>query len=196
MPGLAEIIGSITGAYLLATRDLDGFKLFNLTIEGFWRSFAALLLIAPFYFLFAGLELELQSQAQVDGEAVSDHSGYYAGRVVALIVDWIAYPVVMVFVARGLGFAHHYVRYIIVFNWSSVIVFGLLMLPTAAFHLGAISAEHAGLLNLLFLVPVLYYRWFLAKAALETTGLVATGLVLLELTLSVAIARYSTQLIG
>lgn len=198
MPGLGEVIGSITGAYLLATRDLDGYKLFNQSIEGFWRSFAAVLLIAPFYFLFAGIELELHSLAQTDADAepATADTGFYAGAAVSLALSWIIFPVVMVFVSRGLGFSQHYVRYIIAFNWSSVIVVALLMIPTSAFYLGAISIQATALFHLLFLVPVLYYHWFIARTALETSGLVATGLVLLEFTLDMTINKYVGQMFG
>lgn len=194
LPGLAEIIGSLNGAFLLAKRDLSGYQLFNLTIEGFWRSFAAILLIAPVYFLFAGLELDAQTPSSAAPETAPDNSGYYFTKAVALGLDWIAYPIIMVLVSRGLGFSHRYVPYIIAFNWSSVIAVMVMTVPPAAYYLGAINAGTVGGLNLLLLLPVLYYRWFIARTALETSGPIAAGLVLLELTVSVAIAKYTAEL--
>jgi hypothetical protein len=51
MPSYAEIQRALQGAWLLARGDTRGMGLFDLSVEGFWRSFAAALLAAPAYVL-------------------------------------------------------------------------------------------------------------------------------------------------
>ena len=49
MPSYAEIQRSVQAAWLLARGDTRGMALFDLSLEGFWKSFAAALLVAPAY---------------------------------------------------------------------------------------------------------------------------------------------------
>ena len=74
IPGQQEIIRSLTGAWLLAKRDTSALNYFNLSIEGFWRSFSAMVLVLPILILSASisLDLKLASGAQ---EGVTNRRG-------------------------------------------------------------------------------------------------------------------------
>ena len=47
MPDRAEVLRSLYGAYRLAFLDQSGMAHFNLSVDGFWRSFFAAVLVAP-----------------------------------------------------------------------------------------------------------------------------------------------------
>ena len=47
LPGLNEIAGSLIGAMRLFRRDAGGLQNFNMTEDGFWRSFFAIALAGP-----------------------------------------------------------------------------------------------------------------------------------------------------
>ncbi len=194
MPNWTEVIRSLNGVWLLARRDVGGYAYFNQTIEGFWRSFAAVLFIAPVYFVLSGAALELQPADQSTGEATRDVGSYYFGTGVALILDWISFPIIVIFIARGFGLARNYVRFIIAYNWSSVLVFVVANVPAVFFYLGLTGIQTTGGMALIFLIPVIYFRWFVARTALETTNLIAGALVLLEFTLSIGISQYADQI--
>ena len=49
MPDREEVLGALYGAYRLARIDPAGMTYFNLSFEGFWRSFFAAVLVAPAY---------------------------------------------------------------------------------------------------------------------------------------------------
>ena len=49
MTWLIEAVAALTGAIALAMGRDDAFEHFDLTAEGFWRSFAAVIVIAPLY---------------------------------------------------------------------------------------------------------------------------------------------------
>ncbi len=126
---LSEITRSLHGAWRIARMDPDALKHFDLTIDGFWRSFAAVLVVAPFYVVFLifnhgnqpGLELPT-------GPAVSIEF-FVAVKLVAYIASWLAFPLVMVPISRMLDLSQTYVPYIIVWNWSNVLVMAVI-LPT------------------------------------------------------------------
>lgn len=194
IPSWTEVIRSLTGVWLLARRDLDGYNYFNRTIEGFWRSFAAIAFIAPVYFVLSGAALELQTTGAAPEDGAQDVGSYYFGTGVALLLDWICFPVIMIFIARGFDLTRNYVAFIIAFNWCSVLVFAVANVPAAFFYLGMTDVQTTGGLALIFLLPVIYFRWFVARTALETTSLIASALVLLEFTLSIGISHYVDQI--
>ena len=47
LPGLNEIASSLIGAMRLFRRDKSGLQYFNMTEEGFWRSFFAMAVAGP-----------------------------------------------------------------------------------------------------------------------------------------------------
>ena len=196
MPDLHEIIRSLTGTWILARRDLAGYSYFNHTAEGFWRSFTAIIFIAPVLLVFASFDLAAITEAQRDTGETPDAAAFYFGKLVMYVVGWISFPIIMVFVARALSLTRNYALYIIVFNWSSILVEAVLLAPAAMFYIGLIGAKAAGGLGWICLLLAVLYRWFIAKTALETTGLVASALVLLEFTLAIAISKYGGALLG
>jgi len=195
LPDKREISESLYGSWLLARQDIGGYGRFVCTTDGFWRSFAAIILIAPFYFSFASLERDLVAAVQNAAQNVPG-SAFYVAKAVALIADWAGYPLLVAAVAGLLGFTERYALYIIAYNWSSVLVIGFLSPPFLLHGLGLIEARSAVLLTLILSLPVLYYRWYIARTALETTALTATGLVLLDLSLSMLVNKGAERLFG
>lgn len=196
MPSWQEVLRSLQGAWLLARRDVAGYRYFNLTIEGFWRSFAAVLFIAPVFFLIETLEFNALSAERAENGAAPDIAGFYLRRTVLLALSWASFPLVMVLIARLFGVARGYVTFIIAFNWSSVLAEPMMMAPVLLYYMGLIGKTPTAGLSWVCFVLVVLYRWFVARTALETSGLVAGAVVLLEFTLAIAIARLGMVLFG
>lgn len=196
MPSWAEVISSLNGVLLLARRDTDGYRYFNLTAEGFWRSFAAVLFVAPIYFILAEAAVQIAPTEEGAEPVARDVGTFYFGKALTLTLDWIAFPVAMVFVTRILDLTRNYATFIIAFNWSSVLVFAVVNLPVILYAAGLLDAAATGFFGLVLLIPVLMFRWFVARTALDTTGLIASAVVLLEMTLSFAIAIYMDRVFG
>lgn len=182
MTWLDEARSALYGSWLLLVREPAAFGHFNNTEAGFWRSFSAIVLIAPLYLYAASVEVELP-------EAQSQGSASLIGATIGLILQWITWPLAMAVIARFAGLTHTYARYIIVYNWSSVLVILALLPPLILLDLGILGQSPALFLSFVALMLSLYYRWFVAVAALETTGLVASALVLADVALSIGISR-------
>lgn len=194
LPSTREISDALHGSWLLALRDTDGYGRYVCTTDGFWRSFLAIILIAPFYFSFAMIEHEIIA-AQA-GDAISPDSGFFIAKAVALAADWIGYPLLVAVMAGMLGFSNRFALYIIAYNWSSVLVIGFLSPPFLLHSFGLIGIETMVLMSLALSLPILYYRWYIARTALETSSLTATGLVLLDLSLSMLLNKGAERLFG
>lgn len=162
---------------------------FDLSLRGFWLSFSAALVAAPLYLLLLLMEHQVVPDAPPMGNYLVVKAVFYA-------LSWAAYPLLMVPVVRALGLAHAYTGFIIAYNWSAVIIMLILLPPFALYSVQGIGAGAAGFLNLLATMAVLYYRWFLTRTALETTGGLALGLVVIDLLLSIVIDMVGNRLLG
>jgi hypothetical protein len=175
----AEITRSIRGAVRIALLDPDAPSWFNLTIQGFWRSFLAPLLLAPFY-----LAIMLQDAAYEAPDA-TEPGGSIAARMLVFAVGSIAFPLLMIPIARMLRLGGAYVSYIIMWNWSAV--------PQAAVMIPAIAAldlmaeRTAGLFFMFATVTVLFYGYLVARAGLRCAPFTAAGIVALDLVLSLLV---------
>ena len=77
--------------------------------------------------------------------------------------------------------------FIIAYNWAAVLQNSFYLPFAILVQLGLIPSEAAGLLNLLLLGLVLAYTWFVAKSALDISGAVAGGIIILDVGLWVAL---------
>jgi hypothetical protein len=178
MPDREEILRSLYGAYLLARTDPSGMGHLNLTVEGFWRSFFAAVLVAPAYALLIGEKLAARPEALELGWVVLVHG-------VAYVLSWLAFPLAALVLTFALSLSRNYVALIVAVNWAQV-------LQTAAFLVAVLLSLVlpgllAGLVITMVTVGVLFYQWYVVRTALETTGGIALALVLVDLVLNLAI---------
>ncbi len=180
MPPLSEIAGGLYGAWRLARLDPAGLKYFNTTVDGFWRSFFAAILVAP-------LVIALFYVRYSDGDLFASPLRIAAIETVAYVMAWVAFPVVMVGLSRTLDRENRYITYIVAYNWASVWQ-NLVFLPIAILiEIGMITGSFAGTLSLVLMVVVLSYTWVVTRYALDVTGGVAAMLVAVDLVLSFAV---------
>ncbi len=174
MPSWLEFTGSIRGAWRLALRDPAGMALFNLTVVGFWRSFAAALLMLPIFALMVVMNHDpLLSPAPAQ---------LWVVHGISYVLHWVMFPVVMIWVTRFLGLGAGYGAFIIAINWSQLIQTGL-FLPVSILLWLEVD-QVANLLGLLLFAWVAFYDWFIARTALQAPAGTAAGIVALNVILN------------
>lgn len=180
MPSQAEIARALDGALLLAKGDARGLDRFDLSIEGFWASFAAALVAAPAYALILAEQYAVTGWPQgLLGTLIAEAIAYGGG--------WIAFPVAAIFLTRLLGLGTRYIPLIVALNWAAVLqiaLYAALVIVTLL-----LPADLRTLLLFLATIAVLVYQWFVIRTALRTTGTTAFGLVVIDVLLSVAVSR-------
>ncbi len=180
MPSYAEIRRSIEAAWLLARGDQRGMTLFDLSVDGFWHSFAAALLVAPAYALvLADQYAHLGWPESTLWTALTETISYVAG--------WLAFPIAAIFLTRLLGLASRYVPLIVANNWSAVVQMGVYTVVVVFGTL--LPPEMRALALLLTTLAVLAYQWFVIRTALGTSSGTALGLVVIDVLLSMAVSR-------
>lgn len=175
-----EIRRSIQGAWLLARGEVHGLDLFDLSVEGFWRSFAAAFLLAPAYVvLLVEHHARIGWPERLGGAVLADFVAYICG--------WIVFPCAAVFLTRLLGLTGRYVPLIVANNWASVVQTALY---TPLVVLSAVlPAPLRAMLLFAATVAALIYQWFVTRTALDTTSDIAFGLVVINVLLGILVSR-------
>ncbi len=185
VPDRQEIWSSIYGAFRLACFDETGHSHFNISVEGFWHSFFAAVLVAPGYVL-------LVSQGIISGtESLSVwtilvHFGIYAA-------SWVLFPLVTFFVIDLLKLGHRYTALIVAINWAMVIEISAMMVSLGLAMI--LPPNLAGLLTIMIVIGLIVYQWFVIRTALQSTGAVASAFVLFGLLLSAMLQQLSSRLL-
>jgi hypothetical protein len=186
MLGRDEIVRSLSAAWDLFLDRPGAMRGFDVSVDGFWRSFAAVVLVAPSY-AFAVLA-ERQMVALDPTAPVQGGFSFLVQNVLGLGIDWVTLPVLLALLARPLGIARHYPEFVVARNWGAVIA----ALPFGAIGLlivlGILGGELANLLMLAALFVVLRYTYLIARRALDAGLGLAIGIVVLDFVLSLAIA--------
>jgi hypothetical protein len=176
---VAYVRQSIDAALRLAFRDRTAWNGFDLTPEGFYRSFFAIILVMPFNIL-----LDLFAQ-QLEATREGGNPGTYGlpeamFSTLALCAEWLIFPLMALFLLRFLGYAHRYSALVIAHNWGTVVVQFIKLPIVVLFSWGLISPALA--LDFYFIAVglTLYYRYYIAQTALDSPASVAIAIVILS----------------
>lgn len=175
-----EVVASLYGAYRLARFDPGGLRFFNDSMVGFWRSFFAAALVLPFY-----LVLLLVRHATSMGHVAA--ARFYAIELIAYVIAWVAFPLLMVSFAKVLDRERFYLRFIVAYNWAAVLQ-NLVYLPITILAAGGVlSQSAANTVGLVVLGLIVVYVWYIARVALEIEGGKAASVVGLDFLLSILV---------
>jgi len=187
MIGTQEVASSIYGAFRLASLHEDGMGLFNRTLDGFWRSFFAAVLVAPGYLAVALLEPD-------GGVSLSTHDAIVTG--LAYVIGWVAFPVAMIPVARMLEREGRYIGYIVAYNWAAVPQMLLFVGVEVVVQGLALGTGTGALIRAAAFLAILAYYWFIARTALAIAGFAAAGVVGLDMVLTLMISAVAGGVTG
>ncbi len=177
-PGLNEITASLLGALRLFRRDTGGLQDFNMTEEGFWRSFFAMALAGPMSMC---AELILSEPGTHSALAMATRTG------ATLVLQWFGFVLLMFYFTQMTGLANRFLAFITAYNWCTVVASAIMLVP-ALFHAFGLAGRDLALLALFFfLLVMLSYSWFVAREALETSGGVAASIVAIDFFLALLI---------
>lgn len=186
MPSLNEVVAAIYGALRLALFDARGLGCFTSTVDGFWRSFFAAIIVAP---LFA-ISLLLPG----DEVGVPRTAAFGLVEAIAYVVSWLAYPVVVELVSRPLGCRARFLGYMTAYNWSTIIQHTIIASMVILAALDVLPLQVGRFLWLLATIYLLAYVWFIARSALLVPPLTAGVLVAIDLLLSFLITRTAASI--
>ena len=160
----------------------------NVSAEGFWRSFSVVLpqalMAYPQFIAYNGQLAELYAEQNLDVPPLNLTRDY-----VFLVVMLILWPLVVAGLTRILGVGTHFARYIIVYNWMSLPVMAIALIPALLYLSGAIAFPAAAISSWLVLILSLALSWIIARRALDVTAVFASAFMLADFALTQAVAE-------
>ena len=183
-----EVSRGIFGAWLLARFNANGITLFENTVEGFWRSFWAAAIVLPAYAILLTL--------RYSGATFGVGSGtVFLVQSIAYVVDWMAFPFAMFYIAQMFNRDQWYCRYIAAYNWAAVLQITLMLIISLIAAGGILPPALGYWATAIVLVFVLAYQGFIAHVALQSSWAGAAAIVFLDFCLSLMLDGWSTRLL-
>ncbi len=131
LPSRAEIAAAVKGLALLLRGDQRALQYYDLSLDGFWRSFRL-----PLFCLVCYLILQPMTAAQA--EAWGDNRiGFVLAQATEYLLAWAGFLVAMAVASRSFGLGHRYAVFVVLYNWGQAIVTGA-SLPVLAVSLAGL----------------------------------------------------------
>ncbi|WP_297591382.1 hypothetical protein [Roseibium sp.] len=186
---MSEIRAALDGSWLLLRNRPEGMAFFDQSIQGFWRSFGVVVLLLP-VFLVSGLaEKQFYFSENLYHPEGFPEGAFWTAQLFGLGIDWVALPIILALLAAPIGISQRYVPFIVVRNWTSLLASVPYLVTYLLFLLGIIPPGIAVLLSFSCLVAVLWYRYLVARIALQATISLAIGIVVLDILLTLVISQ-------
>ncbi len=150
--------------------------------HGFKMSLRVGVLVFPVYLIQI-----LEGREHDPMAANSDPLLWLVFQILLYVLGWLVFPVLMDPVTRILGCRDRWCRYIIGFNWLHLPLAAALLPVVLLNTLGGISLQALGLPVLITAAAFMGYHGFVARRMLGVDGTTATGLVILELLVSLLV---------
>jgi hypothetical protein len=184
---VSEIVRSVTGVVRLAWFDARGMAYLDTTPRGALRSFWVAVLVLPL----SVLQIVLR-----DGGDLADLPLSYnlLVQILVYVVGWTAFPVLMHAIARRLDRIEEFPAMVAAYNWSAVPQ-EVLQLPLFVLMLAGLT-DNDGSVAFVTLMLIVVYTWFVLKTSLRLDGVVAAGLVIVELLTKALVSDYANHLLA
>ena len=194
MPLLDEVLVYIKGLWLLIQGDREGYRWLDISEDGLWRSFTAMLWSLPALAVgWASWRLYYLS-AMPSGTTVG--FGFFVKLMITDLAGWLLPIALTAILARPLGFSIFVVPVIVTTNWLQVPLAYAMAVPAAMLLLVPGSADLVALLWLLliFANAVLLFR--LLRTVTANQNLLAAALTTLFLLSPLMIMQFLQHLFG
>ncbi|MDX8504746.1 transporter [Mesorhizobium captivum] len=166
-----ETYASLAGAWRLMFGKADGLRMLDLSADGFWNSFFAIVVAAPALIVgWVGIANELG-----DPNAFAGRLGMLLKLATVDIGSWVLPLVALALVAPRVGIGGRFVHYVVASNWASAII-AWLMLPSALLRLFVPSPDEiSGLVSLLLFALSMVLTWRMTNATIGKGAAVGTA---------------------
>ena len=185
---IGEIVNSLYGSLRLACGDKNGMNYFNTSHLGFWRSFTAAIIVAPIFAILLNVRYLVSSNDINLFRFVTIYA-------IAYVIGWVAFPIIINYVTDILGHGEKFVRYIVIYNWASVLQNSIYLPFAILVEAQLVDGTAATIIGICLLSLVFLYTAFITKTALEVSNGVAAAIIVFDLILSVIISATTQKIL-
>lgn len=172
MPSSDYIQQSLSGAARLMAGRKDGVRLLDISADGFWTSFFAIVVALPA--MTVGW-VTLANEIAFQGDGIGSRLSIVFRLAAIDMLAWIVPLGLLALVARFAGIANRFVQFVVASNWGGAIYVWVMLPPSLVqlFWPDAGESLTAVSLGLFFFTLVL--SWRLTNAVLDKGPAFATG---------------------
>ncbi|HEY5819576.1 MAG TPA: transporter [Mesorhizobium sp.] len=188
-----EIQAGLTGAWRLMLGKPDGVRLLDLSADGFWNSFFAMLVaLPPLFAMWTSLAIDVSPAGAEFGPRLS-----LLLRLAFIdFAAWVVPLVALAAVASRVGLGDRFVPYTVATNWASGIVAWMTVPPVVLAAIFPAADDAAALLWLPVFVASLILVWRLTNAVLGKGASIATALFAAMIAVSLTVVYGLDFLLG
>lgn len=197
IPDWNEVRRSIPAAWQLffgrraAMVDLDQ------STDGFWRSFALIIYMAPFYLIVAEAFRRTPTPDSADAAAEVSVGAYFTVVLVRAVIDWFfVFPVFVAVLARVYKFSDRYVPLVVARNWSALVAIQFYAVPAILFLAGILPQSVFALSGPIALLLALWYQYNVVRTAGDLPISLCVGIVVIDVILNIFIVLVFERLTG
>ena len=187
-----ETQSALLGAWRLMLGKADGLRLLDLSADGFWNSFFAIVVALPAMIVgWVGIANEIG-----DAGAFAGRFGMVARLAVIDLGTWVLPLVALALVGRRVGIGGRFVHYVVASNWVSAIV-AWMMLPSALLRLFVSATNQAvSLLSLVLFAATMVLTWRMTNLAVGRGAAAGTAVFVGMFVVSLAVLFALQALLG
>lgn len=180
---------NVTGSWAIFLRRSFALKYFKVDSNNFIWSFSVILFLIVFHLYAMPFEVEIFDKVAPGGLT----SPNVFDKIFVLIVNWFTWPLVAYVICRLMAIETHFIRYVIVENWTGLITQTIAVAPVILYQIGFASGMAISAMFIASLV-ILLYKWRVAKVALGTTSLNASILLFIDVAYSIIVSYFLSSL--
>ncbi|WP_432288520.1 transporter [Aminobacter sp. BA135] len=158
-----EIEQNLGGAWRLMLGKADGLRQLDLSADGFWNSFFAILVAVPALVVgWAGVS----NDVALETATFASRFGIVVRLAMVDIGAWVLPLIVLALVAPRVGIGDRFVHYVVASNWTSAII-AWLMLPAALARMLFPAADNVvSLLSFAVFALAMVFTWRMTNATI------------------------------
>ena len=132
-----DVTRSLHASWRLLMADAKALPDLDLSRDGFWRSYLALILAVPAMIPILAAERTLAGLSNTGG--LFDEPGLLAAVMTAELLAIVAVPALLAALAPALLHSPRFTGFIIAWNWAGIVSAGLMAVPAGVFALATTS---------------------------------------------------------
>ncbi|WEX08443.1 transporter [Chelativorans sp. AA-79] len=192
MPTGAEIQQYFIGVWRMMMGRAEGLKLLDLSADGFWNSFFAIIVALPP--LIVGWVAFTNSIADV--ATFGSRSALLVRLFLTDIGAWVVPLAFLAAFAKPTGVADRFVHYVVASNWASALFAWVMLVPGLLRLFVPEAAELANGISLILFLATLALSWRLTVVAIAKGVAVGTAVFFAMLVVSIMTLFASQSLLG
>lgn len=172
MPSADYVQQSLSGAARLMAGKKDGVRFLDISADGFWTSFFAIVVALPA--MTVGW-VTLANELAFQGDGIGSRLSIVLRLATIDVLAWIVPLAAFALLARPAGIAHRFVHFVVASNWGSAIYVWLMLPPSLIRLFWPAAGEGLTAFSLGLFLFSMVLSWRLTNTVLEKGPAFATG---------------------